>query len=148
MITAHVGNVEAFDDILAMLRRAQDIDLAPLAARIAAIVGDDIRARLAAGRTADGAGFAPLAGSTLKHHRGSTVPGGDLGSTVTVDIDVQPDRVAVTAGWAGQQATKAQFFSEGTSRMPARSLQGISPDAESKINRAIDDFLRAALGGR
>jgi hypothetical protein len=146
MIRATISGFEALDAIADRLRRLQELDLAPLAERIAAIVGDDIRDRLGAEQTASGASFAPLAESTVKQRHGSTRIGGSLPANVQVDIDVQPDRVEVTAGWSGNRATHARLFSGGTGRMPGRDLTGISARAEAQVRAAVEDFFRSAWG--
>lgn len=149
MIIGSIDGLDGLDDLIGVLGRFRQPDLAPLASAIAEIVADDVRSRLAAGETASGADFAPLAASTVRQRHGSTRVGGSLNTTAEVAVDIQADRVEVSVGWSGAQATKAAFFSGGAPRhnQPARPLQGISERAEGRINAAVDDFIRSALGG-
>lgn len=150
MIRTNFTDGGAFERIMGRLSRYRDIDLAPLAATIGQIVQQDIAAGIAAGTTTDGDAFAPLAESTLRNRRGrDETPGGGPDSSFVRDliVDIQPDvgGFSVVLGWRGQTATKARFFTSGTSRQPARNIQGLRPESRERIRAAMRDFL-AQLG--
>ena len=143
MISGSVTGLGALDDLVARLHALQNLDLRPLADRIARIVEEDGRAGLLAGIDADGNPMAPLAPSTLKHRAGSGPPGAPTSASALVagfvaSVEITPTGLTIQAGY--QDGAKARFFSEGTRYQPARNLQGIRPETQRKIEQALYDF--------
>lgn len=88
MLTGSITGGEALRALAERIGRLRDVDLAPLARRVAGIVADDLRANIASGTTVDGGAMAPLAASTLRRRRGASTPGGGPASGLIRDLAV------------------------------------------------------------
>jgi hypothetical protein len=106
---------------------------APIAERVGALFEAGKRVQLSLGVDAEGTPFAPLAASTLRY-RGPgeplDPPGSRIASGYRVEVQAEPARLVVRAGWPGVDFV--QYHQSGTRNMPRRDPGGFRDEDRFK----------------
>lgn len=124
-------------------------DLTPVMGAMGGVVESSTRRRLSESKTApDGTRWAPLSDATLarKTNKRGKVRGSllvDTGSLLS-SITHVPARDSVIIG-SGQMY--AAYLHEGTRRMPARPIFGLSEEDIHDLEALLEDYLSGSLKG-